>query len=68
MIEIPVPWSDQPMVVKTSFWLAVVLAILITVFAAAYMWDWDINQIIGREPALVVTPVTNFEGVTSHQT
>jgi hypothetical protein len=36
--EIPVPWSDRPVVVKTSFWLAVVLAILIMAFAAAFMW------------------------------
>jgi hypothetical protein len=57
--EIPVPWSDRPVVVKTSFWLAVVLAILIMVFATAYMWDWDISQPIGPDP----TPVISLDEV-----
>lgn len=67
VIEIPVPWSDRPMVVKASFWLAVVLAILTMAFAAAYMSDWNIDQIISREHALTVKVVTAIEGMASGQ-
>lgn len=34
VVEIPVPWSKRPAVMKTSFWLAVVLAVLVMLFLA----------------------------------
>ncbi len=59
VVEIPVPWSNRPAVMKASFWLTVVLAVLIMIFVALQTEAWsdainESNSVI--QPDLLKSP------------